>query len=56
MKNYLAWLCLCNTTQLGYLPASPPNPVWYASLLALIPAFIGAYSGALSRVILNSAW
>ncbi len=43
-------------TQLGYLPVSPPNPVWYASLLALIPAFIGAYSGALSRVILNSAW
>jgi hypothetical protein len=42
-------------TQLGYQPVSPPNPVWYASLLALIPAFIGAYSGALSRVLINNA-
>jgi hypothetical protein len=38
---------------LGYLPVSPPSPGWYASLLALIPAFIGAYSGALGRVILS---
>jgi hypothetical protein len=40
-------------TKLGYQPASPPSPGWYASLLALIPAFIGAYSGALGRVIMN---
>jgi hypothetical protein len=40
-------------TQLGYKPVSPPNPVWYASLFALVPAFIGAYSGAMSRVIMN---
>ena len=37
---------------LGYQPASPPSPGWYASLLALIPAFIGAYVGALGRVII----
>jgi hypothetical protein len=43
-------------TQLGYKPVSPPNPVWYASLLALVPAFIGAYSGALGRLIMNSAF
>ncbi len=36
---------------LGYQPVSPPSPGWYASLLALIPAFIGAYAGALWRVI-----
>jgi hypothetical protein len=41
---------------LGYQPVSPPSPGWYASLLALIPAFIGAYSGALGRVILNMAF
>ena len=38
----------------GYLPKSPPSPAWYGSLLGLIPAFIGAYVGALGRVILNS--
>ncbi len=41
------------TRRLGYLPASPVEPGWYASAIALIPAFIGAYSGALARVILN---
>src|SRR4030042_3878195 len=41
---------------LGYQPFSPPSPGWYASLLALIPAFIGAYAGALGRVILNSVF
>ena len=40
----------------GYLPAALPEPGWYASALALIPAFIGAYTGALARVILNSAF
>ncbi len=39
---------------LGYQPVSPPEPDWYASLLALIPAFIGAYAGVLGRVIVNS--
>lgn len=39
---------------LGYQPVSLPEPGWYASLLALIPAFIGAYSGALMRVITKS--
>ncbi len=39
---------------LGYQPVSQPSPGWYASLLALIPAFIGAYAGALGRVILNT--
>jgi hypothetical protein len=43
-------------TNLSYQPVSPPSPGWYASLLALIPAFIGAYLGALARVILNSAF
>jgi len=39
---------------LGYQPVSPPSPAWYASLLALIPAFIGAYGGALGRIIINN--
>lgn len=39
---------------LGYQPVSPPSPGWYASLIALIPAFIGAYSGALARFAINS--
>jgi hypothetical protein len=39
---------------LGYLPAVPLEPGWYASILALIPAFIGAYSGALVRVLLKT--
>lgn len=41
---------------LGYQPVSPPSPGWYASLLALIPAFIGAYMGAVGRVIVNKAF
>jgi hypothetical protein len=36
-------------TQLGYQSISPPSPGWYASLIALIPAFIGTYTGALAR-------
>lgn len=36
---------------LGYQPVSLPNPGWYASLLALIPAFIGAYAGVLIRAV-----
>jgi hypothetical protein len=37
---------------LGYQPVSPLSPGWYASLLALIPAFIGAYAGAFGRVVI----
>ncbi len=40
---------------IGYEPASPPSPGWYASLLALIPAFIGAYAGAIARLMMNKA-
>ena len=36
---------------LGYQPVSPPSPGWYASLLALIPAFIGAYAGVMLRMV-----
>ena len=64
MRPKLAWLwaiivALCLpavylvATSLGYRPVSPPSPGWYASLLALIPAFIGAYAGALGRVTIN---
>jgi hypothetical protein len=38
---------------LGYQPVSPPSPGWYGSLIALIPAFIGAYAGALARFVLK---
>jgi hypothetical protein len=38
---------------MGYQPASPPSPGWYASLLAIIPAFIGAYAGVCVRLIMN---
>ena len=41
---------------LGYHPVSLPEPGFYASLLALIPAFIGAYWGALLRVITNNVF
>ena len=41
---------------LGKQPVSPPSPGWYASLLALIPAFIGAYAGAIGRIIMNKAF
>jgi hypothetical protein len=41
-------------SSLGYQPISPPSPGWYASLLALIPAFIVAYAGALGRVIMEN--
>jgi MFS-type transporter involved in bile tolerance (Atg22 family) len=51
-------LCIPGTylfaRSLGYQPVSPPNPGWYTSLLALIPAFIGAFSGALVWVTVNS--
>jgi hypothetical protein len=40
-------------TNLGYQPVSSPSPGWYASFLALIPAFIGAYAGAVARLFIN---
>lgn len=42
-----------SASALRYQPVSPPSPVWYASLLALIPAFIGAYAGAIGRLIMT---
>lgn len=42
------------TQSLGILPQTPVEPGWYAAALALIPAFIGAYAGALGRVVINS--
>ncbi len=36
---------------MGYQPVSPPSPAWFASLLGLIPAFLGAYAGVLLRAI-----
>jgi len=39
---------------IGYLPQTPVEPGWYASVIALIPAFIGAYAGALGRFVINS--
>ncbi len=38
----------------GFLPSTPVEPGWYASVIALIPAFIGAYAGALGRIAINS--
>jgi hypothetical protein len=38
----------------GYLPVSPVEPGWYASTLALLPAFIGAYTGAVLHVTVQS--
>jgi hypothetical protein len=43
-------------SSLGYQPVSLPSPGWYASILALIPAFIGAYAGALARLIMKMAF
>jgi hypothetical protein len=40
---------------LGYLPQTQLEPDWYGSLIALIPAFICAYAGALGRVIIRAA-
>lgn len=37
---------------LGYRPRGVPEPGWYASLIALIPAFISAYGGVLVRKII----
>ncbi len=36
-------------TAVGYHSKSTPEPGWYASLIALLPAFISAYAGVLFR-------
>lgn len=41
-------------TALGYQSKSIPEPGWYASLIALIPAFLGAYGGALLRKLIST--
>lgn len=42
------------STALGYQPKSVPEPGWYASLIALIPAFIGTYGGVLLRKLIST--
>jgi hypothetical protein len=41
-------------TALGYHSNGVPEPGWYASLIALIPAFISAYFGVLVRKAITS--
>jgi Na+/proline symporter len=36
-------------TAFGYSAKNVPEPGWYASLIALIPAFVSTYVGALLR-------
>ena len=42
------------TTSIGYRSKSVPEPGWYASLIALIPAFSSAYGGVLLRKVLSA--
>ncbi len=41
-------------TTLGYHAKSAGEPGWYASLIALIPAFISTYCGVLLRKVLSA--
>jgi hypothetical protein len=41
-------------TAFGYQSKSVPEPGWYASLIALIPAFLCAYGGVLIRRTLST--
>jgi len=41
-------------TALGYSAKSVPEPGWYASLIALIPAFISTYCGVLLRKMISA--
>jgi hypothetical protein len=41
-------------TALGYQSKSVPEPGWYASLIALIPAFISTYCGVLLWKMIGS--
>ena len=38
----------------GLQPRTPPEPGLYASLLALIPSFIGAYGGVFIRKVMSA--
>ena len=42
-------------TALGYHSKGAPEPGWYASLIALIPAFISAYGGVLIRKVISTS-
>jgi hypothetical protein len=42
-------------TALGYHAKSVPEPGWYASLIALIPAFISTYCGVLLRKAITAS-
>ena len=41
-------------TALGYSAKSVPEPGWYASLIALIPAFFSTYCGVLLRKAISA--
>jgi cyanate permease len=41
-------------TALGYQSKGVPEPGWYASLIALIPAFISSYGGVLLRKAIST--
>lgn len=41
-------------TAFGYQPKSLPEPGWYASLIALIPAFFSTYCGVLLRKAISA--
>jgi hypothetical protein len=41
-------------TAFGYQPKSLPEPGWYASLIALIPAFFSTYCGVLLRMAISA--
>ncbi len=41
-------------TAFGYHSRSVPEPGWYASLIALIPAFISTYCGVLLRKVISA--
>jgi hypothetical protein len=41
-------------TALGYHARSVAEPGWYASLIALLPAFISTYGGALLRKVIST--
>ena len=41
-------------TALGYSAKSVPEPGWYASLIALVPAFFSTYCGVLLRKAISA--
>jgi hypothetical protein len=41
-------------TVLGYQSKSAAEPGWYASLIALIPAFVSTYCGVLLRKVIST--